>query len=255
MGTALNVHPAEPLGVVRRTGLNARTNLYYLQTDDGGETWTAADGAAAPVPIETAEHPSLVRDFAAAGRLVYLKTVSFTAAGDPVLLFVTAADYPAGPVGDPRRLEFAAWEPGPPGGGEHGGGAWRFGEICAVDHNYDFAALTVEDDGAWRVLGTTGPGPQPYGTGGEVVLWTSPDAGRTWASRAVTAGSTLNHNYPRRVLGGRPDFFALWADGHARRPSESRLYLADRDGRAVRRLPFAMTTPRVLPEPLSVAEP
>ena len=37
VGTAFDYHP-------QPGGLNARTNLYYLETPDAGKTWTTADG-------------------------------------------------------------------------------------------------------------------------------------------------------------------------------------------------------------------
>ena len=40
----------------------------------------------------------------------------------------------------------------------------------------------------------------------------------------------MNHTYVRRALNSHPDFVALWADGHGRRPSESRLYFSDIKG-------------------------
>jgi hypothetical protein len=38
-------------------------------------------------------------------------------------------------------------------------------------------------------------------------------------------------------LNAHPDFYLLWADGHARQPSDSCLYFTDRDGSAIWKLP------------------
>jgi len=55
----------------------------------------------------------------------------------------------------------------------------------------------------------------------------------------MTSGSKYNHGYCRRPVDAQPDFYALWADGHARQPSESRLYFCDKEGN-VRVLPAQM---------------
>jgi hypothetical protein len=46
-----------------------------------------------------------------------------------------------------------------------------------------------------------------------------------------------------------PAFYALWADGHARQPSESRLYFCTREGE-VYRLPTHMEGDFAQPEPV-----
>ena len=50
-----------------------------------------------------------------------------------------------------------------------------------------------------------------------------------------------------------PDFYVLWADGHGRQPSPSRLYFCDRDGN-VFRLPTRMEGEFAKPEPVPSAE-
>ncbi len=71
-------------------------------------------------------------------------------------------------------------------------------------------------------------------------MWQSRDQGATWQkTRELTQGSEMNHTYVRRVLGGHPDFVALWADGHGRKPSHSHLYFSNAAGR-VFQLPRSM---------------
>lgn len=235
VGTAFDHHP-KPLG------LNARTNLYYLETADGGATWTAADGKAATLPLSDPKNPALVKDFQAEGKLVYLKDVNFDADGKPVVLFLTTGGYAPGPKAGPREWQTARWT----------GAGWELRPFTTSDHNYDHGSLSVEPDGSWRVVATTDPGPQPHGTGGDVVLWQSKDRGTTWARvKALTGGGPRNHNYPRRPLDAHPDFHALWADGDALAPSESRLYFCTRDG-AVFRLPAVMDADAARPEPVPV---
>jgi hypothetical protein len=102
-------------------------------------------------------------------------------------------------------------------------------------------SLYVEGDGIWRIIAPTETGPQPYNPGGEVAMWLTEDYGATWDRiRQVTSGSERNHTYVRRPVDAHPDFYALWADGHAREPSPSRIYFADREGNA-RALPEEMS--------------
>jgi hypothetical protein len=118
------------------------------------------------------------------------------------------------------------------------------------DHNYDYGALHVKDD-QWRIIAPTEPGPQPYGAGGEMALWTSDDEGESWRKvRQLTHDSEFNHTYARRPLNAHPQFYALWADGDVHQPSASRLYFTDRDGSDVWQLPTMMDAGFATPMPI-----
>lgn len=222
-GTAFNYHPTG-------LGLNYRTNLYYVETTDAGSTWRAADGTELSMPLLDVKNGALVRDYEAEGLKVYINDVNFDALDRPVILYVTSKGYEAGPKNDPRTWTVAHWK----------GERWVFHEVTTSDSNYDMGSLYIEEDGTWRIIGPTESGPQPYNPGGEVAMWTSSDEGATWTKvRQMTRNSPRNHTYVRRPLNAHPDFYALWADGHARQPSESHLYFCDREGN-VRRLPREM---------------
>ena len=82
-----------------------------------------------------------------------------------------------------------------------------------------------------------------------MVMWTSHDQGASWTRHKVlTRQSRFNHTYARRPLNAHPDFYALWADGHGREPSESNLYFTDRDGSHTWRLPPRMKDSATRPE-------
>ena len=84
-------------------------------------------------------------------------------------------------------------------------------------------------------------------------MWWTADLGKTWTKRKqMTHDSPYNNTYVRRPVNAHPDFYAFWADGHARQKSESRLYFADRDGN-VFRLPQKMNTDFV--KPMHVTQP
>lgn len=224
VGTAFDHHPV-------KGGVNARTNLYYLQTDDAGRTWTSADGKAVTLPLTSPDNPARLRDYQAEGLLVYLKDVAFDDAGRPVILYLTSKGYASGPAAGPRQWHTARWT----------GKAWHYRPFTTSDHNYDHGSLTIDADGTWRVIAPTEPGPQPYGTGGEMVLWQTRDQGQTWHKvRQLTRDSKRNHTYARKPVDAHPDFYALWADGDAFAPSGSSLYFTNRAGERVWRLPTRM---------------
>jgi hypothetical protein len=155
-----------------------------------------------------------------------------------VILHLVARSWQPGPEGGPHEWRTARWT----------GREWEIRPVTASDHNYDAGSLYIEQDGTWRIIGPTDPGPQPFGTGGEMVMWTSRDRGQTWTrARQLTSGSPYNHTYARRPLNAHPDFYAFWADGDARKPSESRLYFCNRDG-DVFRLPVRIDGDAAKPE-------
>jgi hypothetical protein len=103
----------------------------------------------------------------------------------------------------------------------------------------------------WGGRPPTDPGPEPFGAGGEVVMWKSPDRGETWTRvKALTEDSPRNHTYVRRPIDAHPDFAYLWADGGTRSQTESALYFTDAAGSRVWKLPTRMTGATAAPEPI-----
>jgi len=230
LGLMFNYHPK---------GLDTRTNLYYVETPDFGATWRTAGGEAQTVPLRDVKNAALVRDYESEGLLVYLKDVQFDPAGNPILLYLTSKHHLPGAEFGPHTWRTAHWT----------NGAWRIRDVTTSDHNYDFGQLYVEGS-RWRVLAPTDPGPQPFTTGGEVVLWESNDEGATWKRvKSITAGSRLQQTFVRRPVNAHPQFYAFWADGDAERESASSLYFTDKDGSAVWTLPAEMTAEFEKPSP------
>lgn len=223
VGTAFNRHPGGDV--------NDRTNLYYMQTADFGQTWQNIDGQSLTVPVTTVTNDALVHDYAAEGKRVYLKDIDYDSTGNPILLYLTSENWRPGPTGDPRTWTIA----------HHVDGEWQIKEIFTSDHNYDHGSLYVEDDGAWRIIAPTSPGPQPWGTGGDMVNWVSHDQGDSWtATWQLTHDGQYNHTYARAPVNANPEFYAFWADGNPLELSESRFYYTDRDGTGVWQLPWTM---------------
>lgn len=234
LGTTFNFHPDGK-------GLNWRTNLYYMETHDFGQTWRNAAGHELTVPLTEVVNPALIHDFQAEGLNVYMKDINFDAEGRPVILCLTSKGYQSGPSSAPHTWTTARWT----------GAKWEIRKVTVSDNNYDSGSLYLEPDGLWRIIGPTQVGPQPYNTGGEIAMWTSSDQGATWSMlRQMTAGSEYNHTYVRRPVNAHPDFYGFWADGHARKPSESRLYFCNQAG-DVFRLPAEMTSDTARPELLT----
>jgi len=231
--TAFNMHPGG--------NVDQRTNLYFVQTDDRGQTWRTADGSVIQTPITDPSSPALVRNYRAEQRLVYVKDIGLDAQGHPVILYLTSGDHQPGPGGAPRIWTIAHWT----------GSDWVFREVTTSTHNYDMGSLYIEADGRWRIIAPTEPGPFRHGAGGEIALWVSDDQGETWTkARDVTRDSPRNHGYVRRPVNAHPDFYGFWADGNPEKLSESRLYFTDQTGRNVRVLPYDMPGPFAEPAPL-----
>jgi hypothetical protein len=236
--TAFNYHPQEG-------GLNARTNLYYLETGDLGATWRTARGELVETPITGVHNPALVHDYEAEGKLVYLKDLNFDADRRPVVLFLTSGGYAPGPKAGKREWFTARWT----------GDEWQLRPFATSDHNYDYGPLYMEGN-EWRVIAPTEPGPQPWSAGGEMVMWSSRDQGANWTKvKQLTRDSRFNHTYARRPLNAHPQFYALWADGNPLERSKSRLYFTNRNGSHVWRLPEKMEGESATPEVVTFTRP
>lgn len=233
VATFFNHHPGG--------NVDQRTNLYFAQTADFGKSWTKVDGTPLPIPLTDVDNPARVIDYAAEGTLMYTCDLNFDEAGRPLLLYVTSRGYAPGPENEPRDFRLTRWD----------GEAWQTTVISRTDHNYDMGSIWVTPND-WRVIAPALPGPQPWGSGGEMALWISADRGATWKmERQITKDSPRNHNYARRPLHARDPFFAFWADGNPDEFSESRLYFCDSTGEHVWQLPLEVPGETALPVPVS----
>lgn len=232
VGTFFNHHPDGK-------GLNFRTNVYYMETDDFGKTWKSADGTPLNIPLTEIDTPALVHDYEKEGLLQYTQDLTCDSQGRPVLMYITSKGYESGPKNGPRTWTIARWT----------GSTWEIhGGDVVSDNNYDLGSLYIESDNLWRIIGPTQVGPQPYNPGGEIAMWVSTDQGRHWKMvRQMTHDSKYNHTFVRRPVNAHPDFYGFWADGHGRQPSDSRLYFCNRDGDAFR-LPVRMDAEFLRPE-------
>jgi len=220
--------------------VDKRTNIYCVQTEDLGKTWKTIDGKSINPPLTDKHNEALVRDYEADHKLVYINDLGFDKDGNPVIFAIISRDFRPGPQGDPREWMIIHWK----------NGKWNFHKICESPHNYDMGSLYIEN-GLWRIIGPSDPGPQRYGTGGEMAMWTSSDEGVTWKKiHMLTTNSLRNNSYARRPLHANDEFYALWADGDADKLSESHLYFSDKTGEKVFELPYNMKSDFEAPRPL-----
>ena len=210
--------------------VDKRTNIYLLQTNDMGQTWQTITGKPVALPVTHPQHEALVKDYQAEGKLVYLNDLNFDKNGNPVILAVVSRHFQPGPKGDPHEWVILRWQ----------NGNWQQHKVCESTHNYDMGSLYIQKNN-WQIIGPTEPGPQRYGTGGEMALWVSKDEGVHWKKqRNITQNSPRNHSYARRPVAAHPDFYAFWADGNANEFSASRLYFTNKKGNKVWVLPYNM---------------
>lgn len=219
LGTSFNYHPWDKKE--GRLGLNWRTNLYYIESLDMGQSWQTIDGQKIDVPMKDVASCALVCDYEALRLNVYIMDMVYDHRGWPIIFYITSKGFESGPENDPRIAHTAHWN----------GKSWDIRPLCPVDNNYDFGSLYVEKDGTWTVIGALDNGPQKYNTGGEMSLWQSTDEGATWTKkRQMTKNSPRNHCYPRRPINAHPDFYSFWADGNGRQKSEAYLYFSNAKG-------------------------
>ncbi len=210
---AFNYHP-------EGQGLNYRTNLYYMESVDFGESWYAANGEQIKLPLTKVKNKALVHDYKSEQLNCYLKDLNYDEKGNPLILVVSSKGYQSGPENNPRTWEVFRYDD-----------TWNKTRITTSDNNYDMGSLYIEPEGKWRLIAPTQTGPQAYNPGGEVEMWVSNDRGKSWENeKSITSNSPRNHTYIRRPINAYPEFYAFWADGHGRKPSVSCLYFCDRTG-------------------------
>ncbi len=220
--SVFNYHPSG--------NVDMRTNLYAVQSEDLGKTWSTLGGEKISPPLTDPQNIALVRNYGAEKKLVYINDLNFDQEGNPVILAVISNDFRPGPAGDPREWMLIHWK----------NNKWNFHKVCESTHNYDMGSLYIEKE-SWKIIGPTEPGPQKYGTGGEIALWESKNEGQTWKKlRNVSVKNIRNNSYVRRPVNAHEEFYAFWADGDADKFSESHLYFTNKKGDKVWELPYSM---------------
>jgi len=228
LGTFFNRHP--------KGNVNKRTDLYYIQSDDFGTTWSTVNGISTPVPIVDLASPARVMDYASQNKNLYLKDMGFTAEGNPACLYIRSNGHEPGPKSVPYEWCITKWN----------GTEWQTTVITTSDHNYDMGSLFIGQDD-WKIVGPTEKGPQEWGVGGELAIWQSKDKGETWKkAKTITEHSSLSHSYVRRPVNYKAPFSFFWADGDSHQLSKSELYFGNFEG-DIWKMPYNMTEDYEMP--------
>jgi|GEM_PF-89146 len=236
VGVAFDYHP-------KGKGLNWRTNLQYLETTDFGKSWKTASGDPVRLPLQEIENAALIHNFEKEKRNCYLSDIQLDRKGKPAILIIASKGYESGPENSPREWHLFT----------HGKSGWKNSLVTTSDNNYDMGSVYLESENSWKIIGPSVDGPQTWNTGGEVVMWKSTDKGESWnMEKQMTQNSPRNHCYVRRPVNARPGFYGIWADGNGRMPSESVLYICDKEGN-ISALPREIKTAMV--SPVSYAPP
>jgi hypothetical protein len=229
VGTFFNRHPDG--------NVDKRTDLYYVETSDLGETWTNVQGTQLQIPLLQRENPARVIDYQSQAKNVYMKDMGFDSNGNPTCLYIRSNGHEPGPKSAPYEWCITKWD----------GKQWHTTVITESDHNYDMGSLYISE-GEWKVVAPTATSPQKWGVGGELEVWQSTNKGESWEKiRELTKNSQYNHAYVRRPLHYKAPFCFFWADGHPHEFSKSQLYFGDFDGN-VWKLPYDMKDENAKPE-------
>ncbi|PCJ96284.1 MAG: hypothetical protein COA50_07500 [Flavobacteriaceae bacterium] len=221
VGTFFNRHPN---GVV-----DGRTDLYYVQSKDFGNTWTTIDAIPLTLPIKEQANPARIIDYAGQNKNVYMKDMNFDANGNPACLYIRSNGHTPGPKSAPYEWCVTLWN----------GTSWSTTVVTTSDHNYDMGSLYISKDN-WSIVGPTEKGPQAWGVGGEIAIWQSTNNGETWKkTKKVTKNSKRSHSYVRRPVNYKDPFSFFWSDGHSHDFSKSELYFGNFKGKKWK-LPYYM---------------
>jgi hypothetical protein len=228
VGTFFNRHP--------KGDVDKRTDLYYLQTNDMGKTWTTAEGQAVEIPLGKVGIPARVMNYRDKGLNVYICDMNFDKNGFPVCLYITSHGHKPGPDSAPYIWHVTRWN----------GKKWETSVVGSSDHNYDMGSLYILKD-KWLIVAPLVNGPQLWGAGGELAFYESTDAGKSWQQTSqITCNSPRNNGYVRRPQNARDPFMYFWADGNPDHFSISKLYFGDSAGH-VYEMPYTFSGEWVKP--------
>ena len=158
-----------------------------------------------------------------------MKDMGFDKDGNPVCLYIRSNGHIPGPASAPYEWCITKWEDD----------QWKTFPVTNSDHNYDVGSLVISEE-EWKIVGPTEKGPQTWGVGGEIAIWSSTDQGETWIKEQnITNNSPFSHSYVRKVINHRDPFHFFWADGDSHEFSKSELYFGNFNGE-IWKLPYDM---------------
>ncbi|MCD6354005.1 MAG: hypothetical protein J7L95_00500 [Prolixibacteraceae bacterium] len=190
---------------------------------------SAPSGEKLVLPFLNRESPACVIDYSSKGKNVYLKDMGFDAAGNPACLYIRSNGHEPGPKSAPYEWCITKWN----------GNNWQTFVVTTSDHNYDMGSLFISNN-EWKIVAPTKNSPQKWGVGGELEIWVSGDAGKSWKrEKTITKNSRFNNSYVRRPVNYKAPFCFFWASGHPHEFSKSELWFGNFDGN-IWNLPYDM---------------
>lgn len=207
---------------INKNGQNTPTNVYYMETSDLGKNWRNVRKQKIEIPLKTVDNPALIRDYASQDWSIYLKDLNIDRFGFPIILYIMKKN-----IDSPNRKMSCIWNTA-----RWYGRDWEFAGQIRSNNVLDTGCLNIDENRNCRLIAPTQTGPQPDQGGGEIIMWTTDDQGRSWLKKTITQNSKFNHNYVRRPLDAHDPFDTFWSDGQAGQSDTSKLYFADKDGNA-----------------------
>ncbi|HOB74106.1 MAG TPA: hypothetical protein PKG54_06225 [Phycisphaerae bacterium] len=173
------------------------TNLYYVETPDGGKTWQSIRRIPLNLPVRGNENGVLAWDYKSMRWTVYLKDMELDSAGNPSIVFI------GGRGGTGRIPLMCTWIVGRWVGRE-----WETNGVIPAAGPFDATAFQILPDRSWLQLVARNTS-APRQAHEEVVLWSSNDQGRAWYKQAwVSSDPSIRHALVR-PLNASPELFAL----------------------------------------------
>lgn len=231
IGTFFNRHP--------NGNVDQRTDLFYLKTEDKGDTWSTVEDQQIKIPITNINSPSKVMDYTQLQKNIYLKDMAFDPMAHPICLYIRSNGHEPGPKSSPYEWCITRWN----------GSKWSTHTITTSDHNYDMGSLLFNKEKLYLVA-PTAIGPQIWGVGGELQLWRYDDLGEKWTKeKDLTLKSAMNHSYVRKSENFKTPFVFFWANGDAHQFGKSELFFGNLKGE-IWQLPYTMGEKTEQPKPM-----
>ena len=101
VGTFFNRHP--------NGQVDKRTDLYYVESNDFGNTWQTVDQLILDLPLTDLNSPARVMNYAVAKKNIYLKDMVYDKIGNPICLYLKSNGHRPGPNSAPYQWEVTLW--------------------------------------------------------------------------------------------------------------------------------------------------
>lgn len=213
---------------------SAATNVYYLETLDGGKTWQSTRRTRLDLPIKGQENAVLAFDYRSIHWTVFLKDLGFDPLGIPTVVYLGCRRSHA------QAPLMCTWTTA-----RWAGRGWETNSPIPASSAFDSTAFHIEPDRDWlQALARNGRTPPGQA---KVLLMSSNDQGRSWEQKAGFEADPSQRHVLVRPAGARPELIALWILGQP--GTAGRLRLMDEKGRALV-LPGEMAGSEARPEPV-----